>query len=541
MITAWIGLGVGLVLIAFTALYVAAEFSLITVDRATVSRQASDGDAGAQSLLAGLRSLSTQLSGAQVGISLTTLALGFVMQPALADLIGAPLSAIGLGDGASVTAAVVIALVITNVLSMVFGELVPKNLAIAEPMGTAKAVVGASRISATVFKPLIWALNGAANAVLRMFSIEPQEELRSARSPDELSSLVRRSAEQGTLENRTAGLLARSISFSDKTAADVLTPRPRVRFIKSVESADEIIAAAAETGHSRFPVIGEDSDDVLGLVHLKRAVSIPREQRAHVPVSALVSELPVVPETMPLDALLDLLRERGFQMAVVADEYGGTAGVLTLEDVVEELVGEITDEHDPKAKRAERLPDRTWLLPGILRPDEVAEITGVMLPEAGEYETIAGLVLARLGRLATDGDFTVVEATVRHSAALGTLAAARDAALAPDELLLEAGLAPAAAVSSTLHRGSRAHLRRRHRRRRGGQRRGPPVAGGTGRGPGRITPDPSRRADRPGHRARRGGRPPAGGVGAAGRRRPGRSPHRDDAAVGHRPAARLGR
>ncbi len=256
------------------------------------------------------------------------------------------------------TAAVVIALVITNVLSMVFGELVPKNLAIAEPMGTAKAVVGASRISATVFKPLIWVLNGAANAVLRMFSIEPQEELRSARSPDELSSLVRRSAEQGTLENRTAGLLARSISFSDKTAADVLTPRPRVRFIKSVESADEIIAAAAETGHSRFPVIGEDSDDVLGLVHLKRAVSIPREQRAHVPVSALVSELPVVPETMPLDALLDLLRERGFQMAVVADEYGGTAGVLTLEDVVEELVGEITDEHDPKAKRAERLPDR---------------------------------------------------------------------------------------------------------------------------------------------------------------------------------------
>ncbi len=454
MITSWIGLGVGLVLIAFTALYVAAEFSLITVDRATVTRQAADGDAGAQSLLTGLRSLSTQLSGAQVGISLTTLALGFVMQPALADLIGAPLGWIGLGEAASVTAAVVIALVITNVLSMVFGELVPKNLAIAEPMGTAKAVVGASRISTTVFKPLIWALNGTANGVLRMLNIEPQEELRSARSPDELSSLVRRSAEQGTLENRTAGLLARSISFSDKTAADVLTPRPRVRFIKSVETADDIITAAAETGHSRFPVIGEDSDDVLGLVHLKRAVSIPREQRSHVPVSALASELPVVPETMPLDALLDLLRERGFQMAVVADEYGGTAGVLTLEDVVEELVGEITDEHDPKARRAERLPDRTWLLPGILRPDEVAEITGVLLPEAGEYETIAGLVLARLGRLATDGDFTVVEATVRHSAALGALDSGRDDALAPDELMIEAGLAPAAAVASSYVAGA---------------------------------------------------------------------------------------
>ncbi|MEO5834880.1 MAG: hemolysin family protein [Nakamurella sp.] len=449
MITAWIGLGVGLVLIAFTALYVAAEFSLITVDRATVTRQAAEGDTGAKSLLLGLRSLSTQLSGAQVGISLTTLALGFVMQPALADLIGVPLSAIGLGERASLAAAVVIALVITNILSMVFGELVPKNLAIAEPLGTAKAVVGASRISTVVFKPLIWSLNGAANGVLRVFGIEPQEELRSARSPDELSSLLRRSAEQGTLENRTAGLLARSISFSDKTAADVLTPRPRVRFIKSVESAAEIITAAAETGHSRFPVIGEDSDDVLGLVHLKRAVSIPRGQRAHVPVSALVSELPVVPETMPLDSLLDLLRERGFQMAVVADEYGGTAGVLTLEDVVEELVGDITDEHDPKAKRAERLPDRTWLLPGNLRPDEVAEITGVLLPEAGEYETIAGLVLARLGRLANDGDFTVVEATVRHSAALGALDSGRAAPLAPDELMMAAGMAPAAAVSGT--------------------------------------------------------------------------------------------
>jgi CBS domain containing-hemolysin-like protein len=438
MITAWVSLAVGLFLVLFTALYVAAEFSLITVDRSTVNRQAADGDPRAKSLLAGLKSLSTQLSGAQVGISLTTLALGFTMQPALTDLLAIPLRGIGLGTAATASAAVVIALIITNVLSMVFGELVPKNLAIAAPLGLAKAVIGPARVSSAVFTPLIWALNGAANGVLRLFGIEPQEELRSARSPEELSSLVIRSGEQGTLENRTAGLLARSISFSGKSAADVLTPRTRVRFIKSTESANEIVTAAAETGHSRFPVIGEDSDDVLGLVHLKRAVSIPREQRAAVPVSALTSEVPVVPETMPLDSLLDLLRERGLQMAVVADEYGGTAGVLTLEDVVEELVGEITDEHDPKGKRAERLPDGSWLIPGILRPDEVGEVTGVALPEAGEYETIAGLVLARLGRLATDGDFTVVEATLRHSAALGVRDSGRGARLAPDELVLRA-------------------------------------------------------------------------------------------------------
>ena len=351
MITAWISVGVGLVLILFTALYVAAEFSLITVDRATVARQASEGDSRARSLQVGLKTLSTQLSGAQVGISLTTLALGFVMQPALAALIAVPLDAIGLAGAASTTAAVIVALIITNALSMVFGELVPKNLAIAEPMGTAKAVIGASRLSTMLFTPFIWVLNGAANAVLRMFDIEPQEELRSARSPEELSSLVIRSAEQGTLENRTAGLLARSISFSGKTAADVLTPRLRVRFIKATDSADVIVAAAADRS---LPVPG----DRRGL--RRRARPGPPEtggvafRRTSAPTcrsSALAVRVPVVPETMPLDALLDLLRERGLQMAVVADEYGGTAGILTLEDVVEELVGEITDEHDPKARR----------------------------------------------------------------------------------------------------------------------------------------------------------------------------------------------
>ena len=137
------------------------------------------------------------------------------------------------------------------------------------------------------------------------------------------------------------------------------------------------------------------------------------------PVADLMTGVPVVPESMPLDSLLDLLRERGFQLAVVADEYGGTAGLLTLEDVVEELVGEITDEHDPKARRAERLPDGTWLMPGSLRPDEIAELTGVLLPDSGDYETVAGLILADLGRLAQDGDFVVVTATVRHTAALG--------------------------------------------------------------------------------------------------------------------------
>jgi len=421
MITQWILLVVGIVLIALTALYVAAEFSFVTVDRPTVNREAAAGDTGAKSLQRALKSLSTQLSGAQVGITVTTLALGFVMEPSLASLLAAPLQAMGLAEGAAESIGVAVALIVATALSMVFGELVPKNIAIAEPMDTAKSVVGPMRLSTTIFRPLIWVLNGIANGVLKLVGIQPQEELRSARSSEELESLVRRSAAQGTLEQPTAGLLARSISFSDKTADDVLTPRTQVRFVRAADPATSIIDAAVATGHSRFPVSGQDSDDVVGLVHLKRAVSIPPDERDGVRVWQLMIDVPLVPETIPLDDLLDQLRERGLQMAVVVDEYGGTAGILTLEDVVEELVGEITDEHDPVAGRAERLADGTWMMTGSLRPDEIEEMSGIALPEDAPYETVAGLLVVLLGRIAVEGDHVEVQALAAADAVLGAL------------------------------------------------------------------------------------------------------------------------
>lgn len=414
-------LAVGILLILGTAVYVAAEFSLVTVDRAKVAQQAADGDLRSKALLGGLKSLSTQLSGAQVGITVTTLALGYVMQPSLAALLTGPLDSIGLSTGVAESVAVVLALVVATVLSMVFGELVPKNIAIAEPLATAKSVITPLRMSTWLFRPLIWVLNGIANGVLRIFSIEPQEELRSARSQEELQSLVRRSAAQGTLPAPTAGLLSRSISFSGKTAADVLTPRTRVRFVRATDSADAVLAAAGVTGHARFPVSGADSDDIVGLVHLKRAVSIAPDERTAVRVEQLMVEVPEVPATMPLDDLLDLLRAQGLQMAVVTDEYGGTAGILTLEDVVEELVGEISDEHDSRDPRAVRQYDDTWLLPGDLRPDEIAEITGVSLPESSAFETVAGLLMARLGRVPEPADTVEVPATMLADSSLGVL------------------------------------------------------------------------------------------------------------------------
>jgi CBS domain containing-hemolysin-like protein len=414
-------LAVGILLILGTAVYVAAEFSLVTVDRAKVAQQAAAGDLRSKALLGGLKSLSTQLSGAQVGITVTTLALGYVMQPSLAAILAGPLDGIGLSTGAAESLAVVLALVVATVLSMVFGELVPKNIAIAEPLATAKSVITPLRMSTWLFRPLIWVLNGIANGVLRIFSIEPQEELRSGRSPEELQSLVRRSAAQGTLPEPTAGLLSRSMSFSGKTAADVLTPRTRVRFVRATDSADAVLVAAGVTGHARFPVSGADSDDIVGLVHLKRAVSIAPDERTAVRVEQLMVPVPEVPGTMPLDDLLDLLREQGLQMAVVTDEYGGTAGILTLEDVVEELVGEISDEHDSRDPRAVRQYDDTWLLPGDLRPDEIAEITGVSLPESSAFETVAGLVMARLGRVPESADTVEVPATMLADSSLGVL------------------------------------------------------------------------------------------------------------------------
>ena len=413
MLVQLILLGVGLVLVAGTSLYVAAEFSLVTVDRAAVDAAAERGDATAGALRRGLTSLSTQLSGAQVGITVTTLALGFVMEPSLAALIRAPLHSWGLPAALADTVGAVLALAVATVASMVLGELVPKNLALADPMGTARAVIRPLRWSTVVFRPLIWVLNGIANAVLRLFGIAPQEELRSARSAEELLSLVDRSAAEGTLARPTAGLLARSITFSGKLAADVLTPRMRVDFVAATASAAELIGVAVVTGHSRFPVTDADSDDVVGVVHLKRAVAIPPGERTGVPVGALMVDVPRVPETLPLDDLLEELRSSGLGFAVVIDEYGGTAGIVTLEDVVEELVGEITDEHDPGPDRAARRADGLWELPGARRPDEIAEATGVVLPESDEYETVAGLLLDRLGRLPEVGDSAVVQAQIR--------------------------------------------------------------------------------------------------------------------------------
>ncbi len=407
--TDWLLILAGVLLTLGTALFVAAEFSLVALDRPTVQQAVDRGAPRARWVLASLRQLSTQLSGAQVGITITTLALGFLTTPALTSLIGSPLGSLGLEGAAKDTVAYLLALLIATVFSMVVGELVPQFLGFSAPLRTASVVALPVRVFSTVARPLIALLNGSANLVLRAVGVEPREELSGARNPQELAFLVRRSAEAGTLDPHTARLLTASIGFGDQTAADVMTPRSRATAIERTATARDVVTLARNTGHSRFPVLGEDWDDIDGIVHVKRAIAVPHERRGQVPVSALMTTATLVPETIRLDPLLVQLRQGGFQLAVVVDEYGGTSGVVTLEDVVEEIVGEVSDEHDRMQTTGRALPDGSWTVPGLWRPDEIRERVGADVPDGTAYETAGGWLMAELGRVPAVGDEVSVD------------------------------------------------------------------------------------------------------------------------------------
>jgi len=401
-------LGVGLLLTVGTGLFVASEFALVNLDRADLEARQARGESRLSLTIRALKITSTHLSSAQLGITLTTLLTGYTMEPAITTMLAPVLEAWGVPDAAAVPISVTIAMVIATVLSMILGELVPKNFALALPRATAKLVMPFQTAFTAVFKPAIVLLNGSANAVLRGMGIEPKEELSGARTAEELSSLVRRSASEGMLEKDTANLLDRSLTFARLTAADIMTARPSMHAISVGDTADDVIQLARRTGHSRFPVYDDDFDDITGVVHVKAAVSVPREKREDVPVGALSTDPLRVPETVHLDALAAELRGKGYQLAVVVDEYGGTAGVVTLEDLVEEIVGEVLDEHDRSRAGIVRRAD-SITFPGELRPDELRTRTGIDVPEGDVYDTIGGYVMSQLERVPAVGDEVRVE------------------------------------------------------------------------------------------------------------------------------------
>ncbi len=401
--TEWLILLAAVGLTALTGFFVAAVFSLTTVDRGRAVEAARAGDKGAAGVVTALRSLSTQLSAAQLGITLTTLVVGYLAEPALGELLRGPLEAVGVSGGAATAVSYGLALALATTLQMLLGELGPKNLAIANPLGVASFVAPGMRAFTAVTGVLVNNLQRLANAIVRRLGFEPREELDSARGADELAAVARRSAEEGDLSPVAARLLERSLKLRQKYATDVMTPRTRLWTLRASATAADVLVAATESGNSRFPVYGSDLDEVTGVVHVKRAVAVPEAERSRRTAGELADPVLAVPSSLRLERLLDLLREQGLQIALVVDEWGATHGVVTLEDIVEELVGEIADETDRPLRTLRRVGDGRWVLSGLLRPDEVLERTGIPVPE-GRYETLAGYLAEQLQHLPEVGD-----------------------------------------------------------------------------------------------------------------------------------------
>ncbi|MGW0142875.1 hemolysin family protein [Streptomyces calvus] len=388
------------------AVFVAAEFSLTTVERGELERAVEARERGADGALRAVRRLTLQLSGAQLGITVTSLVIGMLAEPSLAALLRGPLRSAGLGDAAP-SVATVLGVLVSTVVLMVIGELVPKNWAISRPLAVAKVVAGPQRAFTAVFGPFIGHLNATANRFVRRLGLEPAEELASARTAEELGALARHSAAEGALEADSAELFVRTLHLGALTAENVMTPRVDVKALEAHATAADAANLSHATGLSRFPVYRDSLDEVIGTVHIRDVLALEPERRAGTPVTELIAPPLLVPDSLTADRLLERLRTR-HAMAVVIDEYGGTAGVATMEDIVEEVVGEVRDEHDP-LEAPDLVPApaaedgrAVWEADGSVRVDRLAQL-GLTVPE-GPYETVAGLIATRLARIPGKGD-----------------------------------------------------------------------------------------------------------------------------------------
>lgn len=390
-------------LLLANAFFVAAEFSIVTVDRTQLRRQVEQGSRRAKVAEAIIGRLSYSLSGAQIGITICSLALGILAEPVVAKSLESLVGGV-VGDRRALGVAVALSLALTTIAQMVVGELVPKSVAVAKPLGISMATAPVFRVFSVLFKPVISFSNMVADALVGLFGVEPTDELSTVRSRRELRRLVETSEESGAITHSNAQLLDRTFRFGEKTAADALTPRVSVRSLALDATTGDLISLSQESGLSRFPVHGEGLDDILGVVHIKDVLGVPPAERDDYPIQGLLRPVLVVPETKELESLMVELQGADGQFALVVDEYGGTAGIITLEDLIEEIVGDIDDEHDYRPG----VPTvRRWggvhLVSGLLHPDEVSDACGFTVPD-GDYETLGGFVLQQLDEIPSVGD-----------------------------------------------------------------------------------------------------------------------------------------
>ena len=390
-------------LIVANGWFVLGEFAYVAADRVQLGEAADAGEPGAQRALALHGRLSFMLSGAQLGITATSLLVGAVAEPLFRELLAPVVALAGVGRAGSFAVAATVGVVLSSAVQMVFGELAPKNMGIARPEAFSRRLSRGMGCYLRLAGPVIRLFDGSANALLRSVGTEPVDESAGGVDQRELAAMIEESEHAGALTDRQALLLDQALAFRQRRVAEVMVARPHVVAISQTASCAALAELALSSSHSRFLVVGDSLDDVVGVVRAQDVLCVPLAARAQRPVTALTAPAVVVPETMGVVGLLAQLRRSRTPLAVVVDEYGTTAGIATLEDVVEELVGSIRDEHDPEEPSVVAEGPGTFLVPGSWRPDEVEGDTGLALP-TGDYETVSGLIMAHLGRVPQPGD-----------------------------------------------------------------------------------------------------------------------------------------
>ncbi|MCJ0979932.1 hemolysin family protein [Rhodococcus sp. ARC_M12] len=413
MITALLSLLLGFVLtaaiIAANGYFVAQEFAYMSVDRATLRTGAEKGDASAERALKVTKRTSFMLSGAQLGITVTGLMVGYVAEPFIGESLGELLSSAGVPIAVGISIGTVGALVLATVVQMIFGELYPKNLAIANPDPLSRRLARSTLIYLAAFGWLITFFDKSSNAMLRLLRVEPVHDVDSSATAKDLESIIEDSRASGDLTEDLSLLLDRILDFPERDVEHAMIPRSRVDAVTPATAIGEMRARMVRA-HTRYPVIG-DREEPIGVVQLAEVLAAaPDDTRS---VTEIMREPLIVPELMPLEDALELLSSTNNELACVIDEYGGFAGVLTIEDLAEELVGEITDEHDEDIAGVEDQEDGVWLMDGDVHVDEVERTIGrdMLLPR-GDYETLAGLLIAEGGNLPEVGDTVRIDLAV---------------------------------------------------------------------------------------------------------------------------------
>ncbi|GGO59364.1 membrane protein [Microbacterium nanhaiense] len=393
-LTLLLGILLTLAIIVACGFFVAQEFAYMSVDRARMAAKAEKGDAQAKRVLAITKRTSFMLSGAQLGITVTGLLIGYVAEPLIGESIGTLLGGAGINPAVSIAIGTVGALLLATIVTMIFGELYPKNLAIADPEPLARALAVPTRIYLMLFGWLITVFDMAANALLRMVRIEPLEDVDESATARDLEAIIEESRASGDLPGDLSMIIDRILDFPQRDVEHAMVPRSQIDSISPETTVGEVRTLMA-TGHTRYPVI-DDEDAPIGVVEL---IDLLRGDHADdTAVSAVMRDAVVLPTTMPLPAALERMRRTRNELACVVDEYGNFDGILTIEDLTEEVIGEISDEHDLIVDEVVHVGEHHWTLPGDVHLDEVERLIGHDLTRDDD-ETIAGLVIREHGDL----------------------------------------------------------------------------------------------------------------------------------------------